>query len=98
MKSIISSQAPPAVAPQFVMMQYCVDIRLDEMWREFLDFLIIKEDHLPPNPFPYLNAVLRKGNMRCASRNTFFLTRHFWRRLVVVVACRLKILMVDISF
>ena len=63
-KSISSSQAPSAVATQYVMMQYCVDMRLDRVWRRFLEFLLLQADHLPPNPFPYMVTFFRKGSMR----------------------------------
>lgn len=63
-KSIANSQAPKSVSSTTSFMQYCLDIRMDEVWKEFMELLLLDSDHLPPNPFLHLVTAMRKGNMR----------------------------------
>nr|CAB3262982.1 uncharacterized protein LOC100186104 [Phallusia mammillata] len=65
--SVATSQAPKAVASHLAMMQYCADIRMDEVWRALYESLLLVQDYLPPNPYPILVSHLRKANMSVQS-------------------------------
>ncbi|XP_076817709.1 uncharacterized protein LOC143463185 isoform X1 [Clavelina lepadiformis] len=58
-----NSQAPKNIARHYSLFQYCADIRIDETWKEFLERLLLYEDHLPPNPYPILISLLRRSSM-----------------------------------
>lgn len=66
--SAVTSQAPKAVASHLAMMQYCADVRIDEIWRALYESLLLVQDHLPPNPYPILVSHLRTANIRWGMR------------------------------
>ncbi|XP_062502264.1 uncharacterized protein LOC134179384 isoform X3 [Corticium candelabrum] len=47
------STAPPRIGRESVLLQYCVDVRLDDTLHGLL-FDLLSDSHLPPNPFPKL--------------------------------------------
>eukprot|EP00057_Strongylocentrotus_purpuratus_P028734 XP_011683208.1 PREDICTED: uncharacterized protein LOC589172 [Strongylocentrotus purpuratus] len=58
--SVQSSMHPVVMATEGVLMQYLIDIRMDQVWRGYLMDLI-NGDHLPPNPYPRLITMLRQA-------------------------------------
>eukprot|EP00118_Oscarella_pearsei_P013045 m.100671 g.100671 ORF g.100671 m.100671 type:complete len:267 (+) comp37094_c0_seq29:1964-2764(+) len=48
-----TSTSPAAIGTESVLLQYCVDARLDETIQDFLSDLLIRP-HLPANPYPKL--------------------------------------------
>ncbi|XP_041455736.1 uncharacterized protein LOC121408357 [Lytechinus variegatus] len=58
--SVQSSMHPVVMATEGVLMQYLIDVRMDQVWRGYLMDLI-NGDHLPPNPYPRLITKLRQA-------------------------------------
>ncbi|XP_038075549.1 uncharacterized protein LOC119743229 isoform X2 [Patiria miniata] len=71
------SNWPRIMVTEAVLMQYMVDIKLDQVWHEYL-LELLTGDHLPPNPYPRLVTVLRQAAHRmqlCAETNASLSTK-----------------------
>ncbi|XP_071491918.1 uncharacterized protein [Diadema antillarum] len=58
--SVQTSMHPVVMATEGVLMQYLIDVKLDQVWKGFLMELMMAES-LPPNPYPRLITRLRQA-------------------------------------
>ncbi|XP_022102202.1 uncharacterized protein LOC110985468 isoform X2 [Acanthaster planci] len=66
------SNWPRIMVTEAVLMQFMVDVKLDQVWLEFL-LELMTGDRLPPNPYPRLVTVLRQAAHRmqlCSETNS----------------------------
>lgn len=68
---------------QAVRLQYLMDVRVDEVWENFLRDLFISLKHPPPNPYPLLVRQIREASLKvqlCREANAKIIRRFITAR------------------
>lgn len=60
----LNSRAPQNISTRVSLLQYSVDTRIDQVWKEFLDDILLVRKNLPPNPYPSLVTKLRQSSLK----------------------------------
>ncbi|XP_071850299.1 uncharacterized protein [Apostichopus japonicus] len=77
-EAVKNTNHPVVMAKEGILMQYLIDIRLDEVWGNYLTELIITAGSLPQNPYPRLVSAMRRAafKMRLMGNSDERLRKH----------------------
>nr|XP_039252364.1 uncharacterized protein LOC120329685 [Styela clava] len=62
--SLTNVASPAQISPHAARMQYCIDVRIDEVWKTFMNNMLIMKNNLPANPYPSLVTLLRQASLK----------------------------------
>ncbi|PIK53806.1 hypothetical protein BSL78_09300 [Apostichopus japonicus] len=92
-EAVKNTNHPVVMAKEGILMQYLIDIRLDEVWGNYLTELIITAGSLPQNPYPRLVSAMRRAafKMRLMGNSDERLRKHLLSVEPQVAVARLNL-------